>query len=79
MIVSWAPQVSVLQHEAIRFFIVSYPAATLLTCAQSHCGSASSTEAIMAGVPIVAWPFTADQPMWATLCEPARQGGAGRY
>ncbi|ORX40718.1 hypothetical protein BD324DRAFT_611861 [Kockovaella imperatae] len=54
MIVSWAPQVAVLQHEAIRFFI-------------SHCGSGSTIEAIMAGVPIVAWPFTADQPMWATI------------
>ncbi|RXK35723.1 hypothetical protein M231_07012 [Tremella mesenterica] len=52
MIVKWAPQLTVLQHESIHFFL-------------THCGSGSTVEAIQAEIPIVAWPFTGDQVLWA--------------
>ncbi|KAG6533770.1 UDP-glycosyltransferase 88B1-like [Zingiber officinale] len=47
---SWAPQVEVLNHEAVGCFI-------------SHCGWNSTLEAISAGVAIVAWPRYAEQRM----------------
>ncbi|KAJ1689583.1 hypothetical protein LUZ63_013738 [Rhynchospora breviuscula] len=47
---SWAPQVEVLQHDAIGGFI-------------THCGWNSILEAITAGVPMVCWPLYAEQRM----------------
>ena len=44
----WAPQVLILDHEAIGGFV-------------THCGWNSTLEAITAGVPMVAWPLGADQ------------------
>ncbi|WVQ78124.1 hypothetical protein IAT38_000205 [Cryptococcus sp. DSM 104549] len=52
IIVDSAPQHSVLQHEAVRFFV-------------THSGAGSSVEAIMAVVPVVCVPFISDQPLWA--------------
>lgn len=45
---SWAPQVAVLGKEAIGCFV-------------THCGWNSILEAVMAGVPTVAWPLYAEQ------------------
>ncbi|KAJ4780663.1 Glycosyltransferase [Rhynchospora pubera] len=47
---SWAPQVEVLQHDAIGGFV-------------THCGWNSILEAITAGVPMVCWPLYAEQRM----------------
>ncbi|KAK3411737.1 hypothetical protein EUGRSUZ_I00497 [Eucalyptus grandis] len=44
----WAPQVLILDHEAIGGFV-------------THCGWNSTLEAITAGVPMVAWPVEAEQ------------------
>lgn len=45
---SWAPQILVLGHKAVGGFV-------------THCGWNSTLEAIMAGVPMVAWPLYAEQ------------------
>nr|AMQ26125.1 UDP-glycosyltransferase 7 [Pueraria montana var. lobata] len=44
----WAPQVLILEHEAIGAFV-------------THCGWNSTLEAVTAGVPMVTWPIFADQ------------------
>ncbi|KAL3721742.1 hypothetical protein ACJRO7_034134 [Eucalyptus globulus] len=44
----WAPQVLILDHEAIGGFV-------------THCGWNSTLEAITAGVPMVTWPVEAEQ------------------
>ncbi|KAL5562457.1 hypothetical protein UlMin_032204 [Ulmus minor] len=44
----WAPQVVILEHEAIGGFV-------------SHCGWNSALEAVCAGVPMVTWPVEAEQ------------------
>uniref|UniRef100_A0ACD5YAP6 Uncharacterized protein n=1 Tax=Avena sativa TaxID=4498 RepID=A0ACD5YAP6_AVESA len=49
IIVPWCPQLEVLAHKAIGCFL-------------THCGWNSTTEAIAAGVPMVAMPRSADQP-----------------
>uniref|UniRef100_A0A0A8XP54 Glycosyltransferase n=1 Tax=Arundo donax TaxID=35708 RepID=A0A0A8XP54_ARUDO len=45
---SWAPQRDVLAHEAVGGFV-------------THCGWNSVLEAVMAGVPMLAWPLYAEQ------------------
>nr|BAJ11651.1 glucosyltransferase [Sinningia cardinalis] len=45
---SWVPQVKVLEHPAVGGFV-------------THCGWNSTLEAVMAGVPMVAWPLCAEQ------------------
>ncbi|WVQ84878.1 hypothetical protein IAT38_007041 [Cryptococcus sp. DSM 104549] len=62
IIVDSAPQHSVLQHEAVRFFV-------------THSGAGSSVESIMAEVPVVCVPFISDQPIWAAQL--SRVWGAG--
>uniref|UniRef100_J3N1R7 Glycosyltransferase n=1 Tax=Oryza brachyantha TaxID=4533 RepID=J3N1R7_ORYBR len=47
-LVSWAPQQRVLAHPAVACFV-------------SHCGWNSTMEGIRNGVPLVAWPYFADQ------------------
>ncbi|KAJ9145943.1 hypothetical protein P3X46_028270 [Hevea brasiliensis] len=45
---SWAPQVAVLNHDSVGGFV-------------THCGWNSVLEAVVAGVPMVAWPVYAEQ------------------
>ncbi|XP_057419823.1 scopoletin glucosyltransferase-like [Lotus japonicus] len=44
----WAPQVLILEHEAIGAFV-------------THCGWNSTLEGVSAGVPMVTWPLSAEQ------------------
>lgn len=48
MLVEWSPQERVLEHEAVACFL-------------THCGWNSTTEALTAGVPVVAYPQWGDQ------------------
>ncbi|OEL37389.1 UDP-glycosyltransferase 89B1 [Dichanthelium oligosanthes] len=50
----WAPQVGVLRHRALGWFV-------------THCGWNSVLEACAAGVAMLAWPMTADQFVNARL------------
>jgi hypothetical protein len=50
----WAPQVSALRHTEVGWFV-------------THCGWNSVLEAVVAGVPMLAWPMSADQFMNARL------------
>lgn len=49
-VTSWCPQDEVLTHPSIGVFL-------------THCGWNSVTEAICGGVPIICWPFFAEQQM----------------
>ncbi|KAM0939223.1 putative flavonol 3-O-glucosyltransferase [Dioscorea sansibarensis] len=50
MIVRWAPQRAVLQHDTVRGFV-------------SHCGWNSVLESMAAGVPMLTWPMIAEQAL----------------
>ncbi|KAI8582580.1 hypothetical protein K450DRAFT_196939 [Umbelopsis ramanniana AG] len=54
----WVPQYSVLNHTSTKLFI-------------SHAGTASTHEAVFNGVPILAHPFSSDQPANAMQLEKA--------
>ncbi|NP_001169283.1 UDP-glucosyltransferase UGT13248-like [Zea mays] len=58
LIVQWCPQLEVLSHKATGCFI-------------THCGWNSTVEAIVAGVPMVGMPRSADQPTNARYVESA--------
>ncbi|GKU89228.1 hypothetical protein SLEP1_g3394 [Rubroshorea leprosula] len=60
VVMSWAPQVAVLNHDSVGGFV-------------THCGWNSILEAICAGVPMLAWPLYAEQKMnKASLVEEAK-------
>ncbi|KAA8531812.1 hypothetical protein F0562_006471 [Nyssa sinensis] len=50
----WAPQTEILAHPSVGGFL-------------SHCGWNSTIESIVNGVPLIAWPFYAEQNMNATM------------
>ncbi|KAJ1692317.1 hypothetical protein LUZ63_009015 [Rhynchospora breviuscula] len=56
LIVSWCPQLDILTHQAVGCFF-------------SHCGWNSTIETLSLGVPMVAFPQWADQPMNASYVE----------
>ena len=56
LIVPWAPQKEILEHASTGVFV-------------SHCGWNSTLEALMYGVPVVAWPMFADQLINAVWLE----------
>ncbi|KAH8103111.1 UDP-Glycosyltransferase/glycogen phosphorylase [Cristinia sonorae] len=45
----WSPQQTILSHPALGWFV-------------THCGHNSTLEAVSSGVPMICWPFHADQP-----------------
>ncbi|XP_024517922.1 linamarin synthase 1 isoform X2 [Selaginella moellendorffii] len=52
--VSWAPQLKVLKHPSVGAFL-------------THCGWNSVLETIVAGVPVIGWPFLYEQPLNCAL------------
>ncbi|KAA8531646.1 hypothetical protein F0562_006637 [Nyssa sinensis] len=54
LVVSWCDQEKVLRHQAV-------------SCFMSHCGWNSTLEAVVAGVPVIAFPEWIDQPTNAKL------------
>ncbi|KAL1551364.1 hydroquinone glucosyltransferase [Salvia divinorum] len=53
-VIGWAPQMAVLSHPAVGGFV-------------SHCGWNSTLESVWCGVPVAAWPLSAEQQSNAFL------------
>lgn len=72
MVPAWGPQTKILGHESVGGFV-------------SHCGWGSVVEAMYFGVPVVAMPVTAGQPLNAQLVVESgtgvgvERGGDGVY
>ncbi|KQK13112.1 UDP-glycosyltransferase 83A1 [Brachypodium distachyon] len=72
MVVGWAPQQRVLAHPAVACFV-------------SHCGWNSTVEGVLHGVPLLCWPYFADQfcnqsyvcNVWGTGVKLCRDEGRG--
>ncbi|KAJ7887433.1 hypothetical protein B0H13DRAFT_892025 [Mycena leptocephala] len=52
MVTRWAPQQFIITHPATGWFL-------------THCGHGGVTESLASGVPMICWPFQADQPFEA--------------
>ncbi|KAG8907628.1 hypothetical protein FRC01_007613, partial [Tulasnella sp. 417] len=63
-IAEWVPQQELLQHPALGAFV-------------THGGANSTLEAVAAGVVPIFWPFTTDQPFYATYLSQQVRTGPG--
>ncbi|CAN1320439.1 UDP-glycosyltransferase 90A1 [Linum perenne] len=54
MVREWVDQREILSHPSVKGFL-------------SHCGLNSMMESVSAGVPILAWPMQAEQPLNARM------------
>ncbi|XP_057761980.1 7-deoxyloganetic acid glucosyltransferase-like [Arachis stenosperma] len=54
LMVGWVPQVEVLAHKSVGAFM-------------THCGWNSTIESVVAGVPMICWPYFADQQVNSRL------------
>ncbi|MED6183108.1 hypothetical protein PIB30_035032 [Stylosanthes scabra] len=54
LMVGWVPQVDVLAHKSVAAFM-------------THCGWNSTIESVVAGVPMICWPYFADQQVNSRL------------
>ncbi|XP_057762674.1 7-deoxyloganetic acid glucosyltransferase-like [Arachis stenosperma] len=54
LMVGWVPQVEVLSHKSVGAFM-------------THCGWNSTIESVVAGVPMICWPYFADQQVNSRL------------
>ncbi|KZT56236.1 glycosyltransferase family 1 protein, partial [Calocera cornea HHB12733] len=52
IVVPWAPQQTILSHPGLGWIL-------------THCGGGGTFESLSSGVPVIAWPFTGDQPQHA--------------